>query len=337
MTVLVTADLHLSANPRDVYRFKAMEYLAGLVEKHKVETLLILGDLTEEKNYHSATLANDVVDLIFNLSCMCPVFILRGNHDYTDADCPYFFFVRHMDRVRWINKPTLSQISKEMACLFLPHTTNYKKEWVGAVLGEQHWKDINWVFAHNTFEGASTEHGHRLHGIPTTIFPADDVEVISGDIHTPQQIGCVTYVGSPYTVDFGDSFEPRVLLLTADKMKSIPMLGPQKRLVELDASTLQGWECDHLFKDDIVKVRYALQEAERDHWPEIKDQIKSRLIANDCIPFLIQPVLEKSTQKKVLTASHRSKSDEQVVKDFGKQFKVPEPTLETGLELMREA
>lgn len=336
MPGLVTADLHLSINPRDAYRFAAMQHLAELIEKHKAEWLLILGDLTEEKNYHPATLANDVVDLIFNLSCMCPVFILRGNHDYTDADCPYFFFVRHMERVKWINKPTLSQISKDMSCLFLPHTANYKRDWVNLPFAKGGWQGVNWVFAHNTFEGASTEHGHKLHGIPPTVFP-DDVEVISGDIHTPQKIDCVTYVGSPYTVDFGDAFEPRVLLLTESKMQSIPMLGPQKRLVELDARGLQLWECDNLYKDDIVKVRYKLQPEELEFWPGIKDQIKSKLINNDCIPFLIQPVLNKTVVKKAQIASHHIKSDEQVVQDFGKRFKVPEPTLEAGLELMREA
>ena len=60
MTALVTADLHLSEKPRDGYRFAAMERIAELIEKHKPSTLLLLGDLTESKDYHPALLVNDV-------------------------------------------------------------------------------------------------------------------------------------------------------------------------------------------------------------------------------------------------------------------------------------
>jgi Calcineurin-like phosphoesterase len=338
MSLLVTADLHLSSNARDDYRFKAMEYLADLILKYKPERLIILGDLTEEKNYHSATLANDVVDLIFYLSCMVLVDILCGNHDYTDPTCPYFFFVRHMKNVRWINQPRLSQVGADIHALYLPHTQNYQRDWVGAVMGEQNWRDINWVFAHNTFEGASTEHGHRLHGIPTTIFP-EGVEVVSGDVHTPQKIDCVTYVGSPYTVDFGDEFEPRVLLLTEDKMKSIPMIGPQKRLVELDSNvnTITKLSTFGLHEGDIVKARYQLAADEREEWAEIKKQVREKLTELGCVPFLIQPVLEKSAKKKITKSKHRVISDEVLVRNFGEQAKVATPTVETGLDLLEKA
>jgi hypothetical protein len=336
MSLLITADLHLSANRRDDYRFKAMEYLGDLIEKHKPEKLIILGDLTEEKNYHSAVLTNDVVDLIFNLSCMLPVDILRGNHDYTDADCPYFFFVRHMKNVRWINKPTLSQVSKDMEALFLPHTPDYKRDWKGVFEDTFNTgSPPNLIFCHNTFEGASTEHGHRLHGIPTTVFP-EGIQVVSGDIHTPQKIGCVTYVGSPYTVDFGDAFDPRVLLLTEDKMKSILMGGPQKRLVELTKFLLDRWDWAFLYEGDIVKVRYTLDADERDEWPEIKQRIKDKLTEMGCVPFLIQPVLEKTTMKKMAKSKHLVVSDETIVRSFGKQAKVSDHTLETGLSLLEK-
>lgn len=43
---LVIADLHLSAKARDAYRFEVMAFVAGLIEKHKVDYLTILGDLT---------------------------------------------------------------------------------------------------------------------------------------------------------------------------------------------------------------------------------------------------------------------------------------------------
>jgi len=332
MSVLVTADLHLSANSRDAYRWVAMEFIAGLIEKHKIKTLLILGDLTEEKDYHGAQLVNDVVELLFNLSCMCPVIVLRGNHDYKDAACPYFFFARRLENVRWVNVVTKLDFGIG-SCLFLPHTQNYQRDWEGG-LPKGEWE---WIFAHNTFEGATTEHGHKLHGIPLSVFPKG-AAVLSGDIHTPQTIGPVTYVGSPYTVDFGDKFLPRVLLLEANGVvHSIDVLGPQKRLLTLDEFTFKRWDGKYLYKDDIVKIRYKLAADEREKWPEIKKQIRTKIEALGCIPFLIQPVLDTTSKKTIVSSRRDIKSDEQTVRDFSKQAKVSEQVLETGLELVREA
>jgi len=67
--------------------------------------------------------------------------------------------------VRWLNKVTRLAIGKA-DCLFLPHTRDYKKDW--AELPDL--EEITWVFAHNTFEGASSEHGKKLSGIPTDMF-----------------------------------------------------------------------------------------------------------------------------------------------------------------------
>jgi hypothetical protein len=201
-----------------------MDTIAALIKKHKVDELIVLGDLTEEKDYHPATLVNALVDVIYSFSQLCEVIILRGNHDYTSIDCPFFQFLRRMDRVRWLNTVTRLKLSIG-DCLFLPHTRDYKTDWAKLPQLEE----LDWIFAHNTFEGSVTEHGKRLSGIPTTFF--DDFRVISGDIHAPQDVGSVRYVGAPYQIDFGDLFEPRVLLLDRMGIKSISVFGPQKRLL----------------------------------------------------------------------------------------------------------
>jgi hypothetical protein len=226
MTALAIADLHLSEKARDEYRFAVMDNIATLIEKHSVSTLMILGDLTESKDYHPATLVNDVVDIIYSFSCLADVIILTGNHDYTQTDCPFFHFLRRFKRVRWVNKVTMLDLDIGQ-CLFLPHTRDWETEW--ALVGDT--PDLDWIFAHNTFEGSETEYGKKLSGIPTDIFPRG-VKVIAGDVHTPQTVGPVTYVGAPYLIDFGDSFVPRALLLKSDgSMKSISLPGPQKRLL----------------------------------------------------------------------------------------------------------
>ena len=327
MSALVTADLHLSSNPRDRYRFAAMERLADLIEDNTVSTLIIPGDLTEEKNFHSAELVNDVVELVHILSEITDnVIFMMGNHDYKDADTPFFYFLRHLKNVDWIRTPCVSEVEGlAPRCLFLPHTPDYARDWKGLDM-----RDMDWIFAHNTFEGAATEHGRRLSGIPTTVFPKG-ARVVAGDIHTPQTVDCVTYAGSPYTVDFGDAFEPRVLLLKDHTMKSIPLPGPQKRLLTLEP----GYKLKDLdlIEGDVVKVQYKLPNEAREKWPEMRDKMREQLQALGCLVYAVQPVIDKTKRAGSVVSKRRVNTDDAMVRMFAQQNKVSDDVLATGLAL----
>ena len=95
MNSLVTGDWHFSDNPRDDYRHAYMKKLMRLIKRKKVNNLIVLGDLTEEKDRHSAWLVNQVVLHFAELSQLCKIYILRGNHDYVDPDTPFFSFLGH--------------------------------------------------------------------------------------------------------------------------------------------------------------------------------------------------------------------------------------------------
>lgn len=229
MTTLVTADLHLSDKLRDAYRHVAMKTIRGIIKKDRsIKQLVINGDLTEEKDYHSAELANAVADHIYEFSQLVSVIINCGNHDYVSIDCPFFRFLSHIKNIQWISKPGYVETETRRS-FFLPHTNNWKRDWKGL-----DFKGYDWVFAHQTFNGAAVGFGRELEGIPLTVFPKG-VQVISGDIHVPQKLGCVTYVGAPTLIDFGDSYTPRVLLIeNSGKLVSIPVPGVQKRLVKAE-------------------------------------------------------------------------------------------------------
>jgi predicted phosphodiesterase len=336
MRALVIADLHLSEKARDAYRFQVMADIVELLVKHKVDYLIILGDLTEAKDYHPAPLVNAVVDIIYEFSQSCEVLVLRGNHDYTRIDFPFFRFLRRLKCVRWINSVSRIDLGKA-DCLFLPHTRDYQKDWAKL----PHLEEIQFVFAHNTFEGSVTEHGKKLSGIPVEFFD-DDVPVISGDIHTPQTVGPVTYVGSPYTVDFGDSFEPRALLINwfdhRDFMiRGIPLQGPQKRLLDITTVDIGRLKKQDFDKGDIVKVRLKLGPAEQDKWFAYRDQVKRELSELGADVFLVQPVT--TVQAKSLARVKRTdvKSDEFIVQEYGRSAKMPDATLKVGLDFLKEA
>ena len=337
MRALVTADLHLSAKSRDAYRFEVMHKIASLLEKHKPQYLIILGDLTEEKDYHPAPLVNDVVDIIHAFSSFAEVLVLRGNHDYTRDDFPFFRFLRRLKRVRWINDVQRGELGRDCDCLFLPHTNDYKKDWAQT----PHVEELDFVFAHNTFEGATTEHGKKLNGIPTSVFDDDNLPIISGDIHTPQTLGPVTYVGAPYTVDFGDDYDPRALMIDwfdhrDYAFESIPLPGPQKRLLEFDTSVIGKMEAE-FNKGDIIKARVKLTAKEQPNWFAIRDKVKRELTDLGAIVHLVQPLISERTKGSVKVKSVQTKKDDVVVREYGKAVKVPDDTLKVGLGFLKEA
>jgi hypothetical protein len=321
MTALITADWHHTEQARDRYRFRAMSFIADLIDKHKVDQLIILGDLTHNKNHHSDVLVNDIVDLLNDLASICQLYINQGNHDYVEADTAFFHFVRLLEGVRWYRLPTRTFIKGLGEVLFLPHTRDHTKDWAGV-----DWSRLDWIFAHNAFEGALSETGKKLRGIPLDVFP-DGVPIIAGDIHKPQKLGWLTYVGSPYTQKFGDDYKPRVLLIDRGEIVSIPVPGPQKVLIEVDSMVELDDAMQTCSTDDMIKVRYRLPSDQREHWPQMLKTIK------DTVPgAIVQPIVEKA--QSLPWESKAGKSDKELVQAYGDQQKLSKDTMDIGYELI---
>lgn len=336
--ILVTADLHFSDKERDDYRFKFQFQLREIIKDKGVELILVLGDLTEEKDRHSAYLVNRVVQQLWALSEMCEVVIVRGNHDYVDEGAPFFQFVSLIPHIMWVEVPTwgkdlpLPPLHQLGRTLLLPSTRNHKRDWEGLELGK-----ADWILTHNTFDGVKIGHGQVLPGIPPSVIP-EGTRVVSGDIHVPQRLdGRITYVGAPYLVDFGDDYEPRVLLFRGDKMTSLRVGGAQKRLVEV--KNLAGLaKVQGLTKGDILKVRIGLEPSEHAKWSQMQAEVREWGAKHGYQIHLVQPVTpreerrEASGKRKVA-----SRSDEQILREYAAHRGVDEPTVKTGLNLMEGA
>lgn len=333
MTVLITSDLHLNDNPRDAYRHNFVSrILLDLMKKHQADLLLILGDFCDEKDHHGAWLVNEVVNHLKRLARICPVVCLKGNHDYIQADNPFFGFLDNIPNITWYNKPFVRMTTngRPHKSLFLPHTNNHERDWKGL-----DFSDYDWFFAHQTFTGAAVG-PRKFEGIDPKIFP-HDADVISGDIHQPQSFENVTYCGSPFTVDFGDNFRPRVLLIPDMEktlIKSIPCPGPQKRLVEI-GSLKDLDKQDDLNSGDILKVRVSLNHADHDKWPAMKAAVQKWGQDNSFQIYLVQPQISVGgsikTKRKIET-----QSDEALLKTYAGMRAIGEETLQAGMDLMRE-
>ena len=331
MTTLVTADLHLSDNPRDNYRHAWMEALPDLLVKHDCNRLLILGDLTEEKDRHGAWLVNKIVDHISNLSKVCPVYIIRGNHDYVAEENPFYEFVSKLKNVFWYNAPRSKELRDLGNVMFLPHTRHYERDWQ-----DLDFDDYDWIFAHQTFDGADVGHGKTLEGIPCNVFPRG-VKVIAGDIHVPQTIKPVTYVGAPYTVDFGDAYVARILLLDGDKMESVTCVGSQKRLVEIRTLADLKIAEKQLSKSDVLKVRVLLDPSKADKWPELQAAVRAWSGDGGYLLHNMQMATDGAVNKPAARSISAPRNDKQLIEEYVQLKGAGKPTLKAGLRLMEKA
>ena len=338
MTVLVTGDLHLSDNARDKYRHDFMVKLPALARKQRADLILILGDLTEEKDRFAAELVNAVVDHLHALARVAPVIVLQGNHDYLNIESPFFAFLARLEGLTWVNRPTAlnslenvpATVSRALGkAILCPHTSNCLKDWA-----KIDFKGYNWAFMHQTFTGAVSETGFKLSGIPLNYFPKN-LQIISGDIHRPQELGNLTYCGAPFLVDFGDQGISRMLLIDASgKLKSLPCAGPQKRLVTV-GSIKELAKQPQLNENDVLKVRVEIEPGDYPRWPEMVEQVKAWGADNGFLIHLVQPVVQATSRSMISQRTAApSKTDEQLLKDYAKHRGVDENTVKAGLKLL---
>lgn len=330
--ILITADWHLNDNSRDSYRHDFVgNDLVHIIKKEQLEYLFILGDLTDEKNHHDAYLVHRVTEHIYKLSQLCKIVILKGNHDYIQPDYPFFAFLGRMQNVDWITYP--HEFNSEM--LFLPHTSRYDRDWV--LDGSDGLRRYKYVFTHNTFAGARAEHGQELGGIPVSVF-SDKQTVFSGDVHVPQTVGCVEYVGSPLQIDFGDDPDRHVVLFDEDsgEVKYIKYKGPFKIVLEFSIED-QTPISSNVREGDIVKVLIHIKPGDFGKFQDAKSHITKTLAKLGCHVYMVQPVVERGGPVALDRGQVRKKDDLQVLKDYSEAMSVREPVVKTGIRLMRQA
>jgi DNA repair exonuclease SbcCD nuclease subunit len=210
LPALLCSDLHFTANPADEYRWAFWEWLAGEIEAEKAQSLLILGDVTDAKDYHSAQLVNRLTGEFSNLLQRFPkltVRVLAGNHDWLRQGGVFFKFLEHLGpRITFITEPYEDTLDDEAAALFLPYSKNPARDWAN-----QDFSHYDYLFIHQTVKGSIASNGQAMEG--EELPPLNAGKVYSGDIHVPQKIGAVEYVGSPYHVHFGDSFRGRCVVI----------------------------------------------------------------------------------------------------------------------------
>jgi len=332
MSLLITSDIHINDKPLDAHRWELFPWLREQARQHGVKDIVINGDLTDNKDRHSSWLVNKFMEEIDKLSTYARVLINKGNHDYIDENQPFFNFLNKVHGVKFFRDIGEVTILDGKTALFLPSTRT----------PEEDWKEINfahydYIFCHQTFEGTVTSTGFPLSGIDPKIFGKTTAKIYSGDIHSKGTVGCVEYVGSPYRTNFGDAYNPRVLLVADDgKPQDLVFPCPLKQLVTIrDVKDLNQY--GHVKRGDLVKTRVRLRRSEYGNWRELRDDILGDLEDRgwvNCGIELAELVVRKQLSG-TIDSTYRSPA--QRVQDYADQHQLEPELTKIGLSILESA
>lgn len=292
---LITTDIHLTDHPSTEYRWQLFPWINKMIEEHGIRSVAILGDVTDAKDNHSASLVNRVVSGIKSINCK-DITILAGNHDWLRKGEEFFRFLNHLEGVRFITRPTEIEVDQfSELTLWLPYSKTPGAEWSGWDMSH-----YDYVFLHQTIRGAIASNGQRMdgEGVPEM---NPRICCYSGDIHVPQTIGNLTYIGSPYHVHFGDDFEPRVLLLRRQgKVEWLRM--PSPRRVVVKAESLSDLRRVKINEGDQVKLRMTLSEGDKHAWSRLKREAVALLEDRGAIVHGAELMVQKSNRRILIGA-----------------------------------
>lgn len=307
--MIITTDLHLTDQVGDEYRWDLFKFIRYKANRYKQKELFILGDVTDYKDNHSARLVNRIVaELLSTLknSWVEQIHILKGNHDYIDSDLPFLYFLSLIPGITFHTTP-VDLFCGEYKLLLLPHSRDPEHEW-SEVLGrsnENLFNRCDFVMMHQTVNGSLASNGMKMPGLSRSFFKSAK-KVYSGDIHVPQVIGNIEYVGAPYTIRFNDVYKPRVLMVNDDgSQTNLRLITASKATVVVNS--ISDLENASFKKGDQIKLKVHLDREQTAHWKEYREELLELAKKKGAATVKVFVIVKESTRKRL------HKDDTQVV------------------------
>lgn len=337
--ILIITDTHLTDNPSEEYRWKVFDFVKEELIKGCYTDLFHLGDVFDKKDKHRSELVNRVITSFLEIGNQyCPVTIMSGNHDYVvKRDEGFLRFLSKFENLQWIDIPTYW---KEDKFLFLPHSRAPETEWED-FLPIINSKDLKFIFMHQSIIGVKVSNYHELnHGLEPSYLKNAKARIISGDIHLPQELNKVTYIGTQHPVSFGDSYQPRMLRIHDGTMSWIPISTIKREHIKMTIVGIEDLlsELRKLKPQDQVKVTLQLDKNQMHEWGDFKKQITNFCKENELdLHDLRMEKLEEATASddmvEFLRTNMKSLSSKDVLIKFAQTEKIGEDLLNVGLKL----
>jgi DNA repair exonuclease SbcCD nuclease subunit len=290
--MLLTADLHLTDRPQDEYRWNVFADMQAWLkeprqQQAKENYIIIAGDLVDTKDRFSANFVNRLTRELRALTYDgVSVWITRGNHDTPISGTPYWNFLSYIPGIYYIDTPWLARPD----LLLLPYSPDPLNDWKGL-----DWKPIRCAILHQCLSGAVSNSGFTLTNDKMPILPRGKV-YYAGDIHTPQKVGTVQYIGAPHPINYGDQYTCR--MLDVDDISYaitsvIDLHPPMKHMITDD---MQSWvdgvpAFSYALTGDQAKVRIQVPLNMIEQWPVVEQKIKDWAIENAITVASIEPII----------------------------------------------
>lgn len=327
--MILTSDWHLTDNPADEYRWRVFDELAKAAQKYDDREVYMLGDLTDRKDRHSAELVNRVVASFMKLLVNnVHITVLMGNHDKPISGTPFWQFLKTTYVQGALDFVTAPLAAGDL--LLLPYSADPRVDWQGIPFAR-----YKAIFMHQTVTGAVGNNGVVLENKNMPLFPRGP-KLYSGDIHTPQVINRVSYVGAPHHVAFGDNYTCRMLRLddSYSIAQEITLKPPSKWMIRV--SSKAELTAHPIVRLDQARVIYKLPLSDIEHWPEIHDWIANWGELRSVILVSIEPDIEGTSALSEEELPTFDVEPESVLRMFAEAEEIDETLLSAGLEFVRE-
>ena len=288
MSILLTADLHLTDKDEDLYRWDVFVHILEWAKANKGGTVIIAGDLCDRKDRHSSVLVNMLIDVLQEIrdAATITIYVMKGNHDEPLNGPPYWRSLSAVPGIVFVEKPTFVK----GRLLLLPFAEDPKEDWAG-----QNLSTARAIIMHQTVTGVMGNNGHQLVNDKMPQLP--DIPIYSGDIHNPQIVvlengATVRYIGAPHHVKFGDAYQPRYIVLN-DNFEQIiiqNLYPPSKHMIE--AYSIDEIRRRDTKPGDMACVRYFMHAKEIGNWPAILEGIKDWATRFEITLARVEPVLD---------------------------------------------
>lgn len=336
MNYLLFTDPHFVDTPLESYRWDIFKVLEREAKQHDVNRIICLGDVTDRKDRHSGLLVNKLIEHFSDLKreTKADILILAGNHD-KPLTGPYYWDFLNKIGVRYLQEPCW-----ENEVVYLPYTHNPLEDWKDVAFHTR----LRAIFMHQTVEGSLVENDYKVEGTPGLLaYLPTYIPIYSGDVHRPQQIRNICYIGVPHPTRFSENWANRIILIKDnDFSKPVDIwidsiIRSIVDIEELDSidPVLKGFQ-----EKDQVKLRVKLSNQRLLEWPEYEQRIRTWCKEQKITLVSIEPLLigdglrSQSTDGKV--DQIELLPPEQVVQMFATQEKLSEDLLKMGQECIKE-
>lgn len=241
---VVISDIHFNLNTLEIAS-KALKAALNKAAELNVPTI-IAGDLQDTKAIIRGEVANRLISLL--KQAKTPVYILVGNHDLINEK-------GKANALEYL-APYATIVSDALILYdftLIPYQSD--SEVLKHLLTKCDMNNI--LIMHQGFLGAAM--GDYIQD-RSSISPdvVKDFAVISGHYHRHQIIGTVTYIGSPYTITFGEANDgPKgFLILNSDGSFTREILHLRTHIkLELTLQELADWDKGWYNQDDLLWLK----------------------------------------------------------------------------------